>query len=89
MLSFEIPKAQKVKICYDILLVNDVQELVNLRAADAKDKIIFVNYPIDPTVISTVDSYMIAAKSKTYFGIRYWSKRSKSFNYKIINHSFR
>ncbi|MCU7613545.1 M28 family peptidase [Chryseobacterium sp. GMJ5] len=48
----------------DILLVNDVQELVNLTTTQVKDKIIFVNYPIDPTIVSTVDSYLIAAKSK-------------------------
>lgn len=48
----------------DILLVNDVQELVNLTTAQVKDKIVFVNYPIDPTIVSTVDSYLIAAKSK-------------------------
>ncbi|WP_159475382.1 M28 family peptidase [Chryseobacterium sp. 18068] len=65
MLSFGNSEGTKGKdLIADILLVNNVQELVNLRTSDAKDKIIFVNYPIDPTVISTVDSYMIAAKSK-------------------------
>ncbi|MDR2234879.1 MAG: M28 family peptidase [Chryseobacterium sp.] len=48
----------------EIILVNDVAELNNLTSIQLKDKIIFVNYPIDPKVINTVDSYLITAKSK-------------------------
>lgn len=48
----------------EILLVNDVHEWVNLKSIDVKDKIVFVNYPIDQTIVNTVDSYLIAAKSK-------------------------
>ncbi len=65
MLSFGNSEGTGGKdMIYDILLVNDAQELVNLTSAQVKDKIIFVNYPIDPKIISTVDSYLIAAKSK-------------------------
>lgn len=65
MLSFGNSEGTKGKdLVADILLVNDVQELVNLNSAQVKDKIIFVNYIIDPTIVNTVDSYLIAAKSK-------------------------
>ncbi|AYN02350.1 M28 family peptidase [Chryseobacterium sp. 3008163] len=65
MLSFGNSEGTGGKdMIYDILLVNDVQELVNFTSAQVKDKIIFVNYPIDQKLISTVDSYLIAAKSK-------------------------
>ncbi|MFP7654453.1 zinc-binding metallopeptidase family protein [Chryseobacterium proteolyticum] len=48
----------------DILLVNDIPELNTLTSAQVKDKIIFVNSPIDQKIINTVDSYLISAKSK-------------------------
>lgn len=65
MLSFGNSEGTGGKdMIYDILLVNDVQELVNLTSVQVKDKIIFVNYPIDSKIVSTVDSYLIAAKSK-------------------------
>lgn len=65
MLSFGNSEGTKGKdLVGDILLVNDVQELVNLTTAQVKDKIVFVNYPIDPKIINTVDAYLIAAKSK-------------------------
>lgn len=65
MLSFGNSEGTKGKdLVADILLVNTVQELVNLTTAQVKDKIIFVNYMIDPTIINTTDSYLIAAKSK-------------------------
>lgn len=65
MLSFGNSEGTKGKdlIC-DILLVNDTKELVNLTSAQTKDKIIFVNYPIDQKIINATDSYLIAAKSK-------------------------
>ncbi|WP_209391147.1 M28 family peptidase [Chryseobacterium sp. RR2-3-20] len=65
MLSFGNSEGTKGKdLIADILLVNDIQELVNLTTAQVKDKIIFVNYVIDPTIINTTNSYLIAAKSK-------------------------
>lgn len=65
MLSFGNSEGTKGKdLVADILLVNDVQELVNLTSAQVKDKIVFVNYIVDPTIINTVDAYLIAAKSK-------------------------
>lgn len=48
----------------DILLVKDVTELNTLTSAQVRDKIIFVNSLIDQTIVNTVDSYLIAAKSK-------------------------
>lgn len=65
MLSFGNSEGTKGKdLIADILLVNDIKELVNLTTAQVKDKIIFVNYVIDPTIINTTNSYLIAAKSK-------------------------
>ncbi|MEY8758879.1 M28 family peptidase [Chryseobacterium tongliaoense] len=48
----------------EILLVNDMTELNNLTSAQVRDKILFVNSPIDQKIVNTVDSYLIAAKSK-------------------------
>ncbi|MBB4805299.1 hypothetical protein HNP38_000571 [Chryseobacterium defluvii] len=48
----------------DILLVQDVTELNALTYPQVKDKIIFVNYPIDQTIVNTVNAYLIAAKSR-------------------------
>ncbi|MCJ7935802.1 MAG: M28 family peptidase [Chryseobacterium sp.] len=48
----------------ELLLVNDIAELNALTSAQLKDKIIFVNTPIDQRVVNTVDSYLITAKSK-------------------------
>lgn len=65
MLSFGNSEGTKGKdLIGDILFVNDANEFVHLKSADVKDKIVFVNYPIDPTIINTTDSYLIAAKSK-------------------------
>ncbi|WP_144283793.1 M28 family peptidase [Chryseobacterium echinoideorum] len=65
MLSFGNSEGTKGKdMIADILLVNTAQELVNLTTTQVKDKIVFVNYMIDPTIINTTDSYLIAAKSK-------------------------
>ena len=65
MLSFGNSEGTKGKdLIGDILMVNDVHEWVNLKSIDVKDKIVFVNYPIDQTIVNTVDSYLIAAKSK-------------------------
>ncbi|WP_179474410.1 M28 family peptidase [Chryseobacterium sp. H1D6B] len=65
MLSFGNSEGTGSKdLTADILLVKDIPELNALTSAQVRDKIIFVNSPIDPTIISTVDSYLIAAKSK-------------------------
>ncbi|KQT18121.1 peptidase M28 [Chryseobacterium sp. Leaf404] len=48
----------------DLLMINDVKELNKLTSADVKDKIIFVNYPMDQTYVNTVDAYLSAAKNK-------------------------
>ncbi len=48
----------------EIVLINTTSELNALSLGQLKDKIVFVNLPIDPKVISTVDSYLQAAKSK-------------------------
>ena len=48
----------------DLMMINDVKDLNKLTSADVKDKIIFVNYPMDQTYVSTVDAYLSAAKNK-------------------------
>lgn len=48
----------------ELLLVNDMTELNALTSAQLKDKIIFVNSPLDQKVVNTVDAYLITAKSK-------------------------
>lgn len=65
MLSFGNSEGTKGKdLIGEILFVNDANEFVHLKSIDVKDKIVFVNYPIDPTIVNTTDSYLIAAKSK-------------------------
>ncbi|PIF45578.1 peptidase M28-like protein [Chryseobacterium sp. 52] len=48
----------------EIILINDITELNALTSLQLKDKIVFVNMPLDPKVISTVDSYLATAKSR-------------------------
>lgn len=65
MLSFGNSEGTRGKdLTADILLVKDIPELNTLTSAQVKDKIIFVNSPIDQKIINTVDSYLITAKSK-------------------------
>ncbi|WP_419867898.1 M28 family peptidase [Chryseobacterium sp. CT-SW4] len=65
MLSFGNSEGTNGKdIIADIILVNDFSELNSLTSAQLKDKIVFVNSPIDQKIVNTVDSYLIAAKSK-------------------------
>jgi len=48
----------------EIVLINTTGELNALSIGQLKDKIVFVNLPLDPTIINTSDSYLITAKSK-------------------------
>lgn len=48
----------------EIVLFNSVTELNATSIGQLKDKIVFVNLPMDPKIINTSDSYLIAAKSK-------------------------
>lgn len=48
----------------EIILINDITELNALTSLQLKDKIVFVNTPLDPKVINTVDSYLVTAKSR-------------------------
>ncbi|PQA93258.1 peptidase M28 [Chryseobacterium shigense] len=48
----------------EIILINDITELNTLTSLQLKDKIVFVNTPLDPKVINTVDSYLVTAKSR-------------------------
>lgn len=48
----------------EIVLINTTSELNTLSIGQLKDKIVFVNMPMDPKIINTSDSYLAAAKSK-------------------------
>jgi len=48
----------------EIVLINTTGELNTLSIGQLKDKIVFVNLPLDPTIVNTSDSYLITAKSK-------------------------
>lgn len=48
----------------EIVLINTTAELNSLSIGQLKDKIVFVNLPMDPKIINTSDSYLITAKSK-------------------------
>jgi hypothetical protein len=48
----------------EIVLINTTGELNSLSIGQLKDKIVFVNLPLDPKIINTSDSYLITAKSK-------------------------
>ncbi|WP_353145595.1 M28 family peptidase [Chryseobacterium sp.] len=48
----------------EIALINSTSELNAMSIGQLKDKIVFVNVPMDPKIINTSDSYLLAAKSK-------------------------
>lgn len=48
----------------EIVLINSTAELNALSIGQLKDKIVFVNVPMDPRIINTSDSYLQTAKSK-------------------------
>ncbi|WP_308003340.1 M20/M25/M40 family metallo-hydrolase [uncultured Chryseobacterium sp.] len=48
----------------EIVLINSASELNAMSVGQLKDKIVFVNLPMDPKIINTSDSYLITAKSK-------------------------
>lgn len=48
----------------EIVLINSTTELNTMSIGQLKDKIVFVNVPMDPKIINTSDSYLLAAKSK-------------------------
>ncbi|WP_276875772.1 M28 family peptidase [Chryseobacterium joostei] len=48
----------------EIVLINSTSELNAMSIGQLKDKIVFVNVPMDPTIVNTSDSYLLTAKSK-------------------------
>jgi hypothetical protein len=48
----------------EIVLINSTSELNAMSIGQLKDKIVFVNVPMDPKIINTNDSYLLTAKSK-------------------------
>lgn len=48
----------------EIVLINSTSELNAMSVGQLKDKIVFVNVPMDPKIINTSDSYLLTAKSK-------------------------
>ncbi|MGL6127690.1 peptidase M28 [Chryseobacterium artocarpi] len=48
----------------EIVLINSTSELNSMSIGQLKDKIVFVNVPMDPKIINTSDSYLQTAKSK-------------------------
>ncbi|MGN7864292.1 M28 family peptidase [Chryseobacterium sp. 22458] len=48
----------------EIVLINSTSELNAMSLGQLKDKIVFVNVPMDPKIINTSDSYLLTAKSK-------------------------
>jgi len=48
----------------EIVLITTTSELNEMSVGQLKDKIVFVNLPMDPKIINTSDSYLITAKSK-------------------------
>ncbi|QRA44463.1 M28 family peptidase [Chryseobacterium cucumeris] len=48
----------------EVVLINSTSELNAMSLGQLKDKIVFVNVPMEPRVINTSDSYLQAAKSK-------------------------
>ncbi|MBV8327521.1 M28 family peptidase [Chryseobacterium sp.] len=48
----------------EITLINSTSELNAMSIGQLKDKIVFVNVPMDPKTINTSDAYLLAAKSK-------------------------
>ncbi|WP_394666554.1 M20/M25/M40 family metallo-hydrolase [uncultured Chryseobacterium sp.] len=65
MLSFGNSEGTGGKdITGEIVLINSTSELNAMSVGQLKDKIVFVNLPMDPKIINTSDSYLITAKSK-------------------------
>ncbi|WP_449387508.1 M28 family peptidase [Chryseobacterium lineare] len=65
MLSFGNSEGTKGKdMVGEIVLINSTSELNAMSVGQLKDKIVFVNLPMDPRIINTSDSYLITAKSK-------------------------
>lgn len=65
MLSFGNSEGTKGKdMVGEIVLINSTSELNTMSVGQLKDKIVFVNLPMDPRIINTSDSYLITAKSK-------------------------
>lgn len=48
----------------EIILITTTSELNAMSVGQLKDKVVFVNLPMDPRIINTSDSYLITAKSK-------------------------
>lgn len=48
----------------EVVLINSTSELNAMSIGQLKDKIVFVNVPMDPKIINTSDSYLLTAKSK-------------------------
>jgi len=48
----------------EIVLINSTSELNAMSIGQLKDKIVFVNVPMDPKIINTSDAYLQTAKSK-------------------------
>ncbi|WP_160138386.1 M28 family peptidase [Chryseobacterium sp. c4a] len=48
----------------EIVVINSTAELNAMSIGQLKDKIVFVNVPMDPKIINTSDSYLQTAKSK-------------------------
>jgi carboxypeptidase Q len=48
----------------EIIMLTSISELNALSIGQLKDKIVFVNLPMDPKIINTSDSYLATAKSK-------------------------
>ena len=48
----------------EIILINSTSELNAMSVGQLRDKIVFVNVPMDPKIINTSDSYLQTAKSK-------------------------
>jgi hypothetical protein len=65
MLSFGNSEGTQGKdLVGEIILISDTSELNAMSIGQLKDKIVFVNLPLDPRIINTSDSYLITAKSK-------------------------
>ncbi|MFC3157433.1 hypothetical protein ACFOEQ_02030 [Chryseobacterium arachidis] len=48
----------------EIVLISSTSELNAMAIGQLKDKIVFVNVPMDPKIFNTSDSYLLTAKSK-------------------------
>ncbi|MGU3374898.1 M28 family peptidase [Chryseobacterium sp. M5A1_1a] len=48
----------------EVILINSTSDLNTMSVGQLKDKIVFVNVPMDPKIINTSDSYLLTAKSK-------------------------